>query len=215
MFRSTTTIEETILKREFNKWGIFELYKNFQIIIRTSENKSISVSQVEKTENKKKSKDVKYELENTVRSSLIRDRINKVHICSNREQKDLAIRLQPIYSGICIGEIRNKKFMLNLNFAEIIANQNSKLNYPYVILEEKGAKLVLYGRDIMGKSIISHNKEIKENQLLLILDKDKEVIGIGRSRYDNNLITQIDKITIDNIQDIGTYYLKSENNHEI
>ena len=67
----------------------------------------------------------------------------------------------------------------------------------------------------MGNSILDFFNEIKENQLLIIFNQKKEVIGIGRSRFNNNLITQIDKITIDNVQDIGTYYLKEENNYTL
>ena len=110
--------------------------------------------------------------------------------------------------------VRNKKFLPNLNFAELIVNYNSKLNYPYIILENKGENLALYGRDIMGNSIMDFH-EIKENQILIILNQKKEVIGIGRSRFNNNLITQNDKITIDNVQDIGTHYLKDENNYDL
>ena len=47
----------------------------------------------------------------------------------------------------------------------------------------------------------------------MIINQKKEVIGIGRSRFNYNLITQIDKITVDNVQDIGTHYLKGENNY--
>ncbi len=127
----------------------------------------------------------------------------------------MTVKLQPINSGLIIGKVRNKKFLPNINFAELIVSNNPKLNYPYAILENKGANLVLYGRDIMGNSIIDFFKEIKENQLVIILNQNKEVIGIGRSRYNNNLITQNDKITIDNIQDIGTHYLKNENNYRL
>jgi len=75
--------------------------------------------------------------------------------------------------------------------------------------------LVLYGRDIMGKSVLEFNNQIKENQIVIILNQKKEVIGIGRSRYNNKLIVQTDKITVDNIQDIGTHYLKYENKHNL
>jgi ribosome biogenesis protein Nip4 len=216
MFRSTTIIEETVLKREFNKWKIFEAYKNYQIMIKTSENRSILDFDKQKKKKKIKSKINYHKIENTIKDNLKEkdDRDSKVYICSNKEQKEIAIRLQPLHSGICIGEINNKKFKPNLNFAEIIVNQSQELNYPYIVLEENGSKLVLYGRDIMGKSIIDYSKDIKENQTVLILNQTREIIGIGRSRYNNNLLTQNDKITIDNIQDIGTNYLKNENSHK-
>ena len=219
MFKLISTKEDTILKRVFNKWGIFDLYENLDIIIKPLINKSPSISaecsiptpEFLKNNNTsiiEKKTTTKYEHEKTNKDF-------EVYVCSNKEQKELTIKLQPIYSGIIIGQVRNKKFLPNLNFAELIVNYNPKLNYPHVILENKGANLALYGRDIMGNSIIDFFNEIKENQILIILNQKKEVIGIGRSRFNNNLITQIDKITIDNVQDIGTHYLKNENNYAL
>jgi 60S ribosome subunit biogenesis protein NIP7 len=217
MFRSATPTEDTILKREFNRWGIYESYGKYEIIIKTTENSTSFLSDQHIQDYKKKINDSQLESKNKNKFNLMGKTISKskVHVCSNKELKEITIRLQPTYSGICIGEIKNKKFTPNLNFAEIIVNQNPKLSYPYVILEEKGLQLALYGRDIMGKSIILCNNIIKENQILLLLNENKEVIGIGKSRYNDKLITQSNKITIDNIQDIGTYYLKSENKSEI
>ncbi|MGN6560785.1 MAG: hypothetical protein ACTHJ2_09700, partial [Candidatus Nitrosocosmicus sp.] len=211
--RSATPIEDTILKREFNRWGIYESYSKSEIIIKTTENSSNILSDQNIQVYKKKINDNQLESKNKNKYNLM-EKTNskyKVHVCSNKELKEMTIRLQPIYSGICIGEIKNKKFTPNLNFAEIIVNQNPGLSYPYVILEEKGLQLALFGRDIMGQSIILCNNIIKENQILLLLNENKEVIGIGKSRYNDKLIMQSNKITIDNIQDIGTYYLKNEN----
>jgi 60S ribosome subunit biogenesis protein NIP7 len=216
MFKIISTKEETILKRAFNRWGIFDIYENLEILIKPLKHESMLVSDhsgpsqdflkysssIKRMENTQ----VKYKQEEISRDF-------EVYICSNREQKELTIKLQPMHSGIIIGQVRNKKFLPNLNFAELVVNYNPRLNYPYVILENKGANLALYGRDIMGNSILDFFHEIKENQILIIFNQKKEVIGIGRSRFNNNLITQIDKITIDNVQDIGTHYLKDENNY--
>jgi 60S ribosome subunit biogenesis protein NIP7 len=216
MFKIISTKEETILKRAFNRWGIFDIYENLEILIKPLKHESILVSDhsepsqdflkdsssIKRMENIQ----VKYKQEEISRDF-------EVYICSNREQKELTIKLQPMHSGIIIGQVRNKKFLPNLNFAELVVNYNPRLNYPYVILENKGVNLALYGRDIMGNSILDFFHEIKENQILIIFNQKKEVIGIGRSRFNNNLITQIDKITIDNVQDIGTHYLKDENNY--
>ena len=217
MFKVVSTKEEeTILKRAFNKWGIFDVYENLEIITRSINKKSLSEEEYNKSIQCLKNKDFlpiekipsKDNQEKTIKDF-------EVYICSNKQQSELTVKLQPINSGLIIGKIRNKKFLPNINFAELIVSNNPKLNYPHVILENKGANLVLYGRDIMGNSIIDFFKEIKENQLLIILNQNKEVIGIGRSRYNNNLITQNDKITIDNVQDIGTHYLKNENNYRL
>jgi ribosome biogenesis protein Nip4 len=216
MFKIISTKEETILKRAFNRWGIFDIYENLEILVKPLKHESILVSDhSEPSQDFLKDTSIIKRMENT-QVKYKQEEINRdfeVYICSNREQKELTIKLQPMHSGIIIGQVRNKKFLPNLNFAELVVNHNPRLNYPYVILENKGANLALYGRDIMGNSILDFFHEIKENQILIIFNQKKEVIGIGRSRFNNNLITQIDKITIDNVQDIGTHYLKDENNY--
>jgi ribosome biogenesis protein Nip4 len=216
MFKLASDKEVTILKREFNKWNIFETYKDLEIVIKIFEKKDPKYIE-------HKSYKVLIENNNLINRNkdIFKDKLKQtdnncnIYLCSNKEQKEMAIKLQPLHTGIMIGQINNKKFIPNLNFAEIIVKYNPKLNYPYIILEDKGANLVMYGRDIMGKSILEFYDQIKENQLLIILNKKKEVIGLGRSRYNNKFIDQTNKITIDNIQDIGTHYLKYENKHNL
>ena len=216
MFKLASDKEEAILKREFNKWSIFDIYKDLEIVIKIFKQKDPKYLEgksdkvlIENNNLKNRNKDASKD-----KLKLMDNNCN-IYLCSNEEQKEMAIKMQPLHTGIMIGQIKNKKFIPNLNFAEIIVKYNSTLNYPYVILENKGSNLVLYGRDIMGKSVLEFNNQIKENQKLIILNQKKEVIGIGRSRYNNKLIVQTDKITVDNIQDIGTHYLKYENKHNL
>ena len=199
MFKHIPTSAETILKRAFNNWGIFGLYGTMDIIVKSSK-KNNGKSQIERkplndSDEKKDNRDL------------------QVHVCSNRVQKELAIKLQPAHSGIIIGRIKDKRFLPNLSFAELVVRHNPKLDYPYAILENKSSNLVMYGRDVMGSAIVDYFNGIKENQILIVLNQKKEVIGIGKSRFSGNLIAQSDKITIDNIQDIGTHYLKGENRY--
>jgi len=216
MFKLASDKEETILKREFNKWSIFDTYKDLEIVIKIVKQKDPKYLEGKSDKVLIENNNLKNRNKDTSKDKLkLMDNYCNIYLCSNREQKEMAIKMQPLHTGIMIGQIKNKKFIPNLNFAEIIVKYNSTLNYPYVILENKGANLVLYGRDIMGKSILEFNNQIKENQILIILNQKKEVIGIGRSRYNNKLIDQTDKITVDNIQDIGTHYLKYENKHNL
>ena len=39
MFKLASDKERTILKREFNKWGIFDIYKDLEIVIKIFEKK--------------------------------------------------------------------------------------------------------------------------------------------------------------------------------
>ncbi len=199
-FQNISLEEETILKRAFNNWSIFHVFDNNQIIVK-------EIVKIDKE--KRKITDIK----NIGYSK--NKKFKEVYICSNIKQKEQTIQLQPIISGINIGIIRDKKFIPNLNFGELVIRSNKKLDYPYAMVNDKATNLFLYGRDIYGDSIISFFKEIKENQILVIIDKNKEPIGLGRSRFNGSLIIQNNKITIDNIQNIGTFYLKEENNCNI
>ena len=120
MFRITSTKEETILKRAFNKWGLFDIYKNLEIIIKPLKHKSLSISHYNDSCRDFLKDNNLTRIENTLIKSE-HEKINRgfeVYVCSNKEQKELTIKLQPIYSGIIVGESRNKKFLPNLNFAD-------------------------------------------------------------------------------------------------
>lgn len=222
MFKDISKKEETVLKKAFGIWGIFDLYEKLSIITNPPGDKYLAISEGKPgTEFLKKNnppqieKRIPPEKNGDKENGGKANGISEVFVCSSRDQKELTIRLQPIYSGIAIGSIKGKKFTPGLNFAELIVNHNPKLNYPYAVLENKASNLYIYGRDIMGNSIVDFFNEIKENQILIILNQKKEVLGIGRLRFNGNLITQNDKIVIDNVQDIGTHYLKGENRYTL
>ena len=242
-FRNLTNVEETILKRSFNNWGIFEIFGTLRILIRTltldtaiSDQKT-NISKYDAIPNKilrnhssgNSSNAVgKYNDNNQGRihalalghsngiefaeSEIKIKRTEEVFVHSNVKYNDMLFKkLIPISIGMKIGTIKNKKFSPGLNFAEFVVKHNKNMDYPHVIINTKAENLIVFGRDIMGSSILSFFKDIKENQQVIILNHNKEVIGFGKSRYSGSLIIQPNIITIDTTQDIGTYYLKSEN----
>ncbi len=242
-FRDLTNVEETILKRSFNNWGIFEIYGTLRILIRTLvldvaiSNQKTNISKQYAVPNKilhHNSRDnsssnmiEKYNHDNKGRflSSTIgysngkkftesekNIKRTEVFVHSNvKYDNTLFKKLNPVIIGLKIGTINNKKFSPELNFAEFIVKHNKNMDYPHVIVNTKAENLVVFGRDIMGSSIISFFNDIKENQQVILLNQNKEVIGLGTSRYSGSLIVQPNVITIDTTQDIGTYYLKNEN----
>jgi 60S ribosome subunit biogenesis protein NIP7 len=244
-FRNLTNIEETILKRSFNNWGIFEIFETLRILIRTvvfdaaigDQNINISKQDIvpnkilylNPSNNRSVNKVEKYNYDNhgriqsqtstrgysngieCARSEKYSKR-TEVFVHSNVKYDDVLFKkLNPIIVGLKIGTIKNKKFAPNLNFAEFVVKHNKNMDYPHVIINTKAENLVVFGRDIMGSSILSFFKDIKENQQVIILNHNKEVIGFGKSRYSGSLIVQPNIISIDTTQDIGTYYLKNEN----
>ncbi|TVP39070.1 hypothetical protein [Candidatus Nitrosocosmicus arcticus] len=245
-YRHLTNVEETILKRSFNNWGIFEIFGTLRILIRTPVleapigDKKTNISKLDTIPNEIQS----HSSRGSGSSSIMAEQCNnndverfhtltkgcpksmefseseknikrtEVFVHSNIKYDDMLFKkLKPVLIGLKIGTIKNKKFFPGLNFAEFVVIHNRNMDYPHVIINTKAENLIVFGRDIMGSSILSFFKDIIENQQLIILNPHKEVIGLGKSRFSGSLITQPNIITIDTIQDIGTYYLKNENRH--
>jgi 60S ribosome subunit biogenesis protein NIP7 len=247
-YRNLTFIEETILKRSFNTWGIFELFRTLRILIRelvldahindkrTTNSTLDTIPNEIRHDNSRGSGSSsisnlpgKYN-NNDVRSSYTSTKLhpngNEISKCekntkridvfvhSNVKYDDMLFKkFRPVIIGLKIGTIKNKKFFPGLNFAELVVKHNRNLDYPHVIVNTKAENLIVFGRDIIGSSIHYVSNDVKENQQVIILNHNKEVIGLGRTRYSSRLISQPNIITIDTIQDIGTYYLKNENRH--
>lgn len=246
-YRNLTSIEETILKRSFNNWRIFELFGTLRILIRelvldapiidkkttTSkpgtipneirrDNSSGSGSSISNLPGKYNNNDVRpfhtsakaHPNGNEISECEKNTKRIEVFVHSNVKYNDMLFKkFRPVIIGLKIGTIKNKKFFPGLNFAELVVKHNRNMDYPHVIINTKAENLIVFGRDIMGSSILYVSNDVKENQQVIILNHNKEVIGLGRTRYSSRLITQPNIITIDTIQDIGTYYLKNENRY--
>ena len=172
MIRELTREETTSIRREFNKWGIF----NFL---------------VDKVFALKECKD-------SVKSIFIIPLV----------LKKLIFNPYSCYGGLQIGTLQKKKFIPSITFFDIVAKYSN--NFLYVIVDCNGEKLILYGRDIFGNSIEYASPGIEENSIILILNKSKEFLGVGRSRYSTTKIKENGKVTINTLLDLGTY-LRLEN----
>jgi ribosome biogenesis protein Nip4 len=180
-FRKPNRVEKTILRKAFSKWGIFEYYDEINIFIKISE-----------TTPKDK----------------------KVYICSKPfESLDTFLGHKLISLGLQLGIIRKKKFIVGLNFAELVLEKkkNERFDFPHVVVTEKAVNLVCFGRDVMGNSVVSCSEGIDSNQILIIINKNHELVGMGRTRYTSELLLQPNLVTVDTVENIGTYYLQEEN----
>jgi predicted RNA-binding protein (TIGR00451 family) len=72
-------------------------------------------------------------------------------------------------------------------------------------VNENAEKLVLYGRDIMGDSIVSASEALDENELVIITNEKREAIGVGRTRFAGKSILAKGRITITTLADAGQY----------
>ena len=70
---------------------------------------------------------------------------------------------------------------------------------------DNAEKLVLYGRDVMGDSIIEAAPDLDENELVIMTNLRDEAIGIGRTRFAGKSLLQEGRITITTLADAGRY----------
>jgi 60S ribosome subunit biogenesis protein NIP7 len=140
---------------------------------------------------------------------LQKDDTKKVMVCLvNSKIEDLmADMIDPYSLGLVIGELR-KQFIPSMAGADLFARY-SKRNRFYIVVNEKAEKLVLYGRDIMGESIVEASDNLIENELVILLNTSFEAIAIGRTRFSGSLLLQKGRVTVTTLADAG-YYLRDE-----
>jgi 60S ribosome subunit biogenesis protein NIP7 len=128
-------------------------------------------------------------------------------ICLVQKELEELVVMDPFAMGLAIGELK-KEFVPSVAGTDLFVRSGKKNRY-YVTVNENAEKLVLYGRDVMGDSIIEASNMLDENELVAILNDKGEAIGIGRTRFAGRPLLQKGKITITTIADAG-YYLREE-----
>jgi 60S ribosome subunit biogenesis protein NIP7 len=139
-----------------------------------------------------------------------KDGKKKVVVClvTDRVEEMMMIHTTNLYkSGLAIGELK-KQFIPSIAGADLFARYGER-NKFYIIVSEKAENLLLYGRDIMGESIIEASDALRENELVIVLNKWFEAIAVGRTRFAGRSLFQKGRVTITNISDAG-YYLREE-----
>jgi predicted RNA-binding protein (TIGR00451 family) len=115
--------------------------------------------------------------------------------------------VQPYRFGLAIGELK-KQFIPSIAGAELFARYGER-NKFYIVVSDKAEKLVLYGRDIMGESIVEASDALDENELVIVLNTASEAIAVGRTRFAGKSLFQRGRVTVTIIADAG-YYLRQE-----
>lgn len=136
---------------------------------------------------------------------LIREDGGKELYLMNEEAKALALNHQPVSVGIKLGDLK-KHFWLSIEGASTVAGTSDRKR---VTINDKAEALALYGRDIFGNSILNHTKDFGDNEVVLIMNRYREVIAIGRTRVASEKVTR-PGVTVTNIVDRGAY-LREEN----
>jgi 60S ribosome subunit biogenesis protein NIP7 len=130
-----------------------------------------------------------------------------VRLVTEGVQGVISHMMNPYRSGLAIGELK-RQFVPSIEGADLFARYGDR-NKFYIVVSEKAEKLVLYGRDIMGESIIEASDALYENELVIVLNKWFEAIAVGRTRFAGGSLFQKGRVTVSNISDAG-YYLREE-----
>ena len=140
---------------------------------------------------------------------LQKDDSKKVMVClvNDKIEELMASMIHPYSLGLAIGELR-KQFIPSIAGADLFARFGKK-NKFYIVVSETAEKLVLYGRDIMGESIVEASDTLGENELVILLNTSHEAIAIGRTRFSGSLLLQKGRVTVTALADAG-YYLREE-----
>ncbi|RLI76249.1 hypothetical protein DRO97_01285 [Archaeoglobales archaeon] len=121
------------------------------------------------------------------------------------EKRDLRNKLT--FAGIKVGEV-GKRFRFSLEGSYYIAKKKRKRVY----VNDKGEMLYLYGRDIFSASVVKVTDDVRENDTVMICNKDGDVMGIGKSRFNADVMRSVeeDKVVVGNLVDRGEYLRKEK-----
>ncbi len=116
--------------------------------------------------------------------------------------------MDPYSAGLAIGELK-KQFLPSIAGADLFARYAERKNKYYIMVSDQAEKLVLYGRDIMGESIVEASDALGQNELVIVLNTAFEAIAVGRTRFAGKSLFQKGRVTVSTIADAG-YYLREE-----
>ena len=119
-----------------------------------------------------------------------KDNKKKVVLClvTDTIEEVMVQMMHPYSLGLAIGELK-KQFIPSIAGADLFARYGER-NKFYIIVSDKAEKLVLYGRDIMGESIVEASDALVENELIIVLNTMFEAIAVGRTRFNGRSLFQ-------------------------
>ena len=89
------------------------------------------------------------------------------------EQTRKNLNREPCSAGVFLGQEKGKKFYPSLALLDTIG----RVTHRWVMVDDKAEWLFLCGRDVFAKSVIKANVS---NGLVIVCNKNKEVLGYGR-----------------------------------
>jgi ribosome biogenesis protein Nip4 len=114
-------------------------------------------------------------------------------------------------SGLYFGFIKKGEFFISLEGANFLHELDCFSDKQIIRVNKEGEKSVLYGNKISKKMISRTPLYLKKNTFIVILNAFNELIAIGQSQVDSEVIQRLDKngIIALNFVDKG-YYLRKQ-----
>lgn len=119
--------------------------------------------------------------------------IREFYFVLTKKQKELLPK-KPVFIGYCLGKKKGSQFLPSVGWLDQIAVQYQKA----VMVDAKTEWLFICGRDIFNVQEVLGSPE--ENELVLVLNRFKECIGIAQYTTSPNK-----KNPIRHVYDIGDY----------
>ncbi|MHA1129347.1 MAG: hypothetical protein ACTSQQ_00950 [Candidatus Helarchaeota archaeon] len=113
---------------------------------------------------------------------------------------------KPYFIGSHIGEISKRQFKISLEGITLISEHVGKKT----VLNNKGEKIVLYGRDLSKDEVLQIPRNIQRNDLSILINEHREALALGKYLVDGDRINTVSKTQkiIKNVIDKGWYLRK-------
>ena len=121
--------------------------------------------------------------------------------------------LNQIYdAGLYFGFIKRGNFYFSIESVEYLYKSGIFTEFKLVHLNDNGEKSFLYGNSILKNMVSKSPNTLKKENFLLILNNFDEILGLGISRVNNEILSNLkprDVFAI-NIKDKGQYLRRKQ-----
>ncbi|MFX1373518.1 MAG: PUA domain-containing protein [Promethearchaeota archaeon] len=109
--------------------------------------------------------------------------------------------------GLYFGFIKKGNFYLSLEGAEFLYFNKIISGFKKVQVNNNGEKSILYGNNLLKKMILAILDSFEQNDILLIFNKNEEILALAQSKIDYQFIQKVhpNKVIAKNLIDKGFY----------
>jgi predicted RNA-binding protein (TIGR00451 family) len=105
------------------------------------------------------------------------------------------------YAGLFLGNIKKGKIDPSLYLLSLL----SKNKANKVIVDNKTAWLVIYGRNILKNGILGVEGSLQKGDIVLILNSYGDCLGLGKIVFDFDKKSKENEVIVKNLFDIGDF----------